>query len=169
MGLKQTEPRSVSIGDNTFYIRPLAAFKAANLSGELLSLAAPLLTGLAPLLGSVELNKGEDGKYEAETKEKIPDISSAFNAISGDKVELILRHLLLSGNNISVEVNGGKVQRLTEDLINELFCADVQDMYILAYEVIKTNYSGFFKKAKARFGPLVEALTKKTSQTDTES
>ena len=46
--MKQLEPHSKAIGENTFYIRPLPAFKAANMSGELATLILPLLTGLAP-------------------------------------------------------------------------------------------------------------------------
>ena len=49
---------------------------------------------------------------------------------------------------------------LTEDLANEVFCEDVQDMFLLAFEVIRTNYNGFFKKLGGRFGPLIEGLTK---------
>jgi nucleoside recognition membrane protein YjiH len=33
-------------------------------------------------------------------------------------------------------------------------------MFLLAFEVIRTNYNGFFKKLGARFGPLIEAMTK---------
>ena len=43
---------------------------------------------------------------------------------------------------------------------NEVFCEDVQDMFLLAFEVIRTNYNGFFKKLGGRFGSLIEGLTK---------
>ena len=49
---------------------------------------------------------------------------------------------------------------LTEDLANEVFCEDVQDMFLLAFEVIRTNYNGFFKKLGGRFGSLVGDLMK---------
>ena len=55
-----------------------------------------------------------------------------------------------------MEQPGEKVRLLTEDLANEVFCTDVQDMFILAFEVIRTNYNGFFKKLGDRFGKVAE-------------
>ena len=37
MALKQMEAQKVNIGDNTFYIKPFPAFKAANITGDLAS------------------------------------------------------------------------------------------------------------------------------------
>ena len=58
---------------------------------------------------------------------------------------------------------GEKAQLLTEDLANEVFCEDVQEMFMLAFEVVRSNYNGFFKKLGDLFGPLMEGLTKKAS------
>lgn len=170
--MKQLESREVTVGENIFYIRPLPAFKAANLSGELAALVLPLVTGLTSLIpaGTTAENMG-NGLFDIDVKDADPAISAAFSSLSGDKIEAILKHLLIAGKNISVEVPGERVQILTEDLANEVFCEDVQDMFILAFEVIRTNYNGFFKKLGGRFGPVVEALkqTVTPSQTSTES
>ena len=170
--MKQLEGREVTVGENIFYIRPLPAFKAANLSGELAALVLPLVTGLTSLIpaGTTSENMG-NGLFDIDVKDAGPAISAAFSSLSGDKIEAILKHLLIAGKNISVEVPGERVQILTEDLANEVFCEDVQDMFILAFEVIRTNYNGFFKKLGGRFGPVVEALkqTVTPSQTSTES
>lgn len=170
--MKQLESREVTVGENIFYIRPLPAFKAANLSGELAALVLPLITGLTSLIpaGTTSENMG-NGLFDIDVKDAGPAISAAFSSLSGDKIEAILKHLLIAGKNISVEVPGERVQILTEDLANEVFCEDVQDMFILAFEVIRTNYNGFFKKLGGRFGPVVEALkqTVTPSQTSTES
>lgn len=170
--MKQLESREVTVGENIFYIRPLPAFKAANLSGELAALVLPLVTGLTSLIpaGTTAENMG-NGLFDIDVKDAGPAISAAFSSLSGDKIEAILKHLLIAGKNISVEVPGERVQILTEDLANEVFCEDVQDMFILAFEVIRTNYNGFFKKLGGRFGPVVEALKKTVtpSQTSTES
>ena len=170
--MKQLESREVTVGENIFYIRPLPAFKAANLSGELAALVLPLVTGLTSLIpaGTTAENMG-NGLFDIDMKDAGPAISAAFSSLSGDKIEAILKHLLIAGKNISVEVPGERVQILTEDLANEVFCEDVQDMFILAFEVIRTNYNGFFKKLGGRFGPVVEALkqTVTPSQTSTES
>lgn len=170
--MKQLESREVTVGENIFYIRPLPAFKAANLSGELAALVLPLITGLTSLIpaGTTSENMG-NGLFDIDVKDAGPAISAAFSSLSGDKIEAILKHLLIAGKNISVEVPGERVQILTEDLANEVFCEDVQDMFILAFEVIRTNYNGFFKKLGGRFGPVVESLkqTVTPSQTSTES
>lgn len=170
--MKQLESREVTVGENIFYIRPLPAFKAANLSGELAALVLPLVTGLTSLIpaGTTAENMG-NGLFDIDVKDAGPAISAAFSSLSGDKIEAILKHLLIACKNISVEVPGERVQILTEDLANEVFCEDVQDMFILAFEVIRTNYNGFFKKLGGRFGPVVEALkqTVTPSQTSTES
>lgn len=170
--MKQLESREVTVGENIFYIRPLPAFKAANLSGELAALVLPLVTGLTSLIpaGTTAENMG-NGLFDIDVKDAGPAISAAFSSLSGDKIEAILKHLLIAGKNVSVEVPGERVQILTEDVANEVFCEDVQDMFILAFEVIRTNYNGFFKKLGGRFGPVVEALkqTVTPSQTSTES
>lgn len=158
--MKQLESRKVTIGENNFYIRPLPAFKAANMGGELAGMLAPIFAGLVPLAGAV----GEDkGLFDIEIEDAAPALSNAFSSLSGDKLEKLLKHLLVGGGNISIEAPGEKAQLLTEDLANEVFCEDVQDMFILAFEVIRTNYNGFFKKLGGPFGQLMEGLMKKGS------
>ena len=73
-----------------------------------------------------------------------------------------MKKLLNDYENVSVEGDAteGKTMRLTYDLANEVFCGDVQDMYILCFEVIKLNYSGFFKRLGVQSGSLKE-LTRK--------
>mgnify|MGYP000049086130 CR=1 FL=1 len=154
--LKQLETREVTVGENIFYIRPLPAFKAANMTGELAALVLPLVSGLAPLLSDVDTEKEGDGLLDIKVEDAAPAIAGAFSSLDGDKVEKILKHLLIAGSNISVEQPGEKVRLLTEDLANEVFCTDVQDMFILAFEVIRTNYNGFFKKLGDRFGKVAE-------------
>jgi len=163
--MKQMESREVVVGENTFYIRPLPAFKAANMSGELGTMLLPLMAGLTPLLGLVDTGEEGKGLLDIDLKDAVPAISGAFSSISGDKLEAILKHLLIAGKNIAVELpDAEKPKILTEDLANEIFCEDIQDMFILAFEVIRTNYNGFFRKFAARFGPLIEALKKKAAE-----
>ena len=53
MALKQVTPTRVTVGDMDFYIRPFAAFKAANITGELAGVLAPVLGVLAPLVSDL--------------------------------------------------------------------------------------------------------------------
>lgn len=149
MSLNQLDFHNKTIGDNTFYIRPLPAFKAANLSGELAAVLLPLLLGIAPLVSS---DKGID---DLGSDEVAPVVTGAFSSLSGDKVEALLKKLLIHGKTVSVVTpDNDDARLLTEDLANEVFSANVQDMYILAFEVIKTNFGGFFDKISALSGPL---------------
>lgn len=141
MALKQVEPIMVKVGDCNFYITPFSAFKAANLTGELASTLAPLLGVLAPLVNDGNL-------MDVDAGEAVSAMSNC-TSISGDKLEKLMKKLLLGGH-IAVEFkneNGEKEgQRLDEDLTNEIFCGEVQDMFILCFHVIKLNFNGFFKK-----------------------
>lgn len=121
------------IGENTFYIRPFGAFAAANISGELAALLSPILAGIAPLFGGLDM---EDGGSDAaanpldmDIEEAMPAISSALSTISGDKVERMMRRLLIDQQNISVqgEDTDGNTVILDKDLADEVFCGELQD------------------------------------------
>lgn len=164
MSLNQLDFHSKTIGDNTFYIRPLPAFKAANLSGELAAVLLPLLSGIAPLVDS------DKGINDLNSDDVAPVITGAFSSLSGDKVEALLRKLLIHGKTVSVVTPDDDAKLLTEDLANEIFSADVQNMFVLAFEVIKTNFGGFFDKISALSGPLTTKLAEtKTKLINTES
>lgn len=145
--MKQLEPILETIGDNKFYITPFAAFKAANLSGELASLLVPLFSVITPFVADNNL-MNVDVKAAGEAM-------ANCTAISGDKLEQLMKKLLLGGH-IVVEIVGedGEKERnrLDMDLANEIFCGEVQDMCILCFYVIRLNFNGFFKKLAPLFG-----------------
>ena len=154
--LKQLETREVTVGENIFYIRPLPAFKAANMTGELAALVLPLVSGLAPLLSAVDLEKEDNGLLDIKVEDAAPTIAGAFSSLDGNKVEQILKHLLIAGSNISVEQAGARVRGVTGGRAGEVVGSGVRDMFIVAFEVIRTNYNGFFKKLGDRFGKVAE-------------
>lgn len=164
--MKQTEPKEVTVGGMKFYICPLPAFKAANLTGELAGVITPMIAGLAPLFIGNEENEDVD-LMDIDIEKAAPNIADAFSGLSGDKVESLLKKLLIQGKNITVELedeNGNgeaELTRLTEDVVNEIFCGDVQDVFILAFEVIRLNFNGFFKKAGNLFGKAGDMVTKR--------
>lgn len=170
--MKQMEVTEKKIGDNTFYIKPFPAFVAVNISGELASVVTPLLGGIAALVGG---KVGEDGTsdgaekniMDVDVEDALPVLTSAFSSISGDKFERLMKKLLIDNKNISVEseATDGEVKLLTYDLANEVFCGDVQDMYILCFEVIRLNFKGFFSKIGDRFGDLKGILQTKAPGT----
>lgn len=156
MALRQMESTEVNVGGITFYIKPLAAFKAANLTGELASVLAPFLGALAPLIGNGNDLMGVDAGKAAEA------MASCTN-ISGDKMENLMRKLLLGGNivvNIPDEDGKTEPQVLDKDLADEIFCGEVQDMFLLCFHVIRLNFNGFFKKFAGLSGKAGSAVVK---------
>ena len=149
--MKQFTPVVKKIGDNTFYIRPFPAFTAANMTGDLANIATPALAAIAPLALKVKDKKVTD-LMDADISEVAPALSGAFAGLSGDELERLCKKLLTDHNNISVSQEGGEAKPLTEDLANEIFCGDTQDMFILMWQVVSINFNGFFKKLAARFG-----------------
>lgn len=147
MIIKQLQATVEQIGDMKFYITPFPALKAANISAELASVLTPVLGALAPL--AVSDNDMMD-----------MDVSMAAGAISnlsldGDNFEKLIRKLLLGGNiSVEIEDDAGKISqhRLDADLLNEIFCGEVQDMFALCFYVIRLNFKGFFRKFNALSG-----------------
>jgi len=158
MGLRQMEPTIERIGTKKFYITPFSAFKAANLTGELASVLAPLLGTLAPLVGESS-SKGESSQKDAGLMDidagKAVAAMSGCGSISGDKLEVLMKRLLL-GDNIVVEApdEDGNVrhERLDRELADELFCGEVHEMFLLCFYVIRLNFNCFFKKLTALSG-----------------
>lgn len=161
MNLRQTESREAIVDGVKFYIRPLPAFKAANLTGELAGVLAPLFASLVPLVD----DEKEESLMDVKAEEAAPYVAQAFESISGDKVEMLLKKLLINNKNIAVkfedEDGEENIEILTEELANEIFCGEVQGMFILAYHVIRLNFNGFFKKLAGPSGKAGEFIAKK--------
>jgi len=176
--MKQMEVTTKQIGENIFYIKPFPAFTAANISGELAAVITPMLSGLAPIFGEIGDTKTSDSAggasaepaniMDMEIETALPAISDAFSAISGDKIERLMKKLLIDSKNVSVEgeATGGKAMVMTMDLANEVFCGDLQDMYILCFEVIRINFGGFFRRLGIQSGSLKAMLQKKIPSTE---
>ena len=156
--MKSFETKERQLGEVMFYVRPLPAFTAANISGELFGTILPALGSLAPMMG----DKGDAASLlDIDSEVAAKALAKGMSGISGDKLEYLLKKLLVQHKNISFEpLNGksGQPQVLTEELANDLFCGDVQDMFILAFDVIKSNYSGFFEKLGNLFGDHIGAF-----------
>ena len=154
------------LNKNKFYIRPFPAFTATNMSGELASIITPLLASLAPLMSS---GASDESVLDMDAEVVAPHMAKGLSALSGDKVEALMKKLLVKYRNISVELDErdnrpdyrpNDAQILTEDLANEIFCGEAQDMFILAWDVIKVNFGGFFQRISGQFGAAVSAMMK---------
>jgi hypothetical protein len=142
--MKQHEiKREKEIGGVKFYIRAFPAFTAANISGDLAAAISPAMAGLVPLA----MQRGQADIMNID----VSQFSGALAGLSGDKLEALLKKLLTKHGNISVETDDG-VKLLDNDLGDEVFCGEVQNMFILAFEVIQANFGGFFKNLAGQFG-----------------
>lgn len=170
MKLKQLEPVVETIGDYKFYILPFPAMKAANMTAELASLMLPLFGALAPLI------KNDDGKEDGmEDGKGLMDMDAGAAAaaiassvsIDGNKMEKLIQKFLLGGHiTVELEDDDGDMggQRLDLDLLNEVFCGEVQDMFILCFYVLRINFSGFFGKLAGQSGKAGQTLRKVARQ-----
>lgn len=162
MKLKQLEPVVETIGDYKFYITPFSALKAANMTGELASLMLPLFGALAPLVKDGDGKKKGNGLMDIDAGEAAAAIASSV-AIDGNKLEKLIQKFLLGGHiTVELEDDDGEPEgcKLDTDLLNEIFCGEVQDMFILCFYVIRINFSGFFGKLAGLSGKAGKAVQK---------
>jgi len=171
--MKQTEVIEKRIGENTFYLRPFGAFIAANLSGELMAILTPIIGAIAPIIsGAMGENPQSAEDFDImklDTDSALPALSKALSSLSGDDFEALMKKLLITYRNVSVEgpVTDGMTKQLDYDLANEVFCGELQDMLVLCFEVLKLNFGGFFAKLFARFG--VQAAMPQVVETATKN
>lgn len=154
--LRQITPEIFDIGDVKYYITPFPAFTAANISGELASVLTPILSALIPLADGLDTNSERKLGLGDIDVSKAANVISNCSEIDGNKIERLMEKLLISGNVVAEfeDEDSGKIkqEKLSKDLANELFCGNVQDMYILCFQVIKINFNGFFKRFAALSG-----------------
>ena len=155
--MRQFKPTIKTIGENRFYIRPFPAFTAAKMTGDLAAVAAPALAAIAPIAVKYSGDKGSNGgkrTLDTDISDLAPALQGAFSGLSGDKLEYLCRELLVAHGNVSVSPGGDDSDNklLDEDAVNELFCGGLDEMFMLIFEVIKFNFSGFFKKLAAQYG-----------------
>lgn len=145
-------PVEKEIGGVTFYIRPFGALTAANISGDLASVASPLITAIAPLLMDDDIDK----KSDEEVGREIASQATKLEGLDGAKVEKLVRKLLLQFQNIIVDVttdDGNDDQEIMdEDMMNQIFMGHVQDMFILCWYVVEVNFQGFFGNSQLQSG-----------------
>ena len=169
--MKQQETTQKTIGENTFYIRPVPAFRAANISGELVKILSPAVGAIASAVGVSGANAKDAAAsvMDMDIDEVAPKLGDAFSGLSGDSIERLMKKLLIESGNISVEgpTTNGDVKVMDLDIANEVFCAEIQDMFILCFEVVKVNFRGFFSKIADRFGGLLTASGAETESSDT--
>lgn len=156
--MTQLDSVEVEVGEHKYFIRKFPALTAANVLGKLNTVLSPLASGIVPLVGVASKGKGgATNLFDADITEAIPMLTSALVSLDGDKLQGTLELLLLKHKNVSVEYDkDGKleVSLMNRDLLNDFFCGDVQDLFLLAYHVVMVNYGNFFGNLLNQFGAL---------------
>lgn len=157
MEIKQMQPTKVKVGNYNYYITPFPALTAANYTGELGNVLAPLFVALLPLIADGEKEKGLGDIDAYDAARAMSNVS-----FSGDNLERLITKFLTTGCVVVEIIEDGKdnSQRLDKDLVNELFCGDVIGLFALTFHVIKTNFAGFFEKNAAQFGKVTDLAAK---------
>ena len=167
--LKRTEVRIEGI---SFFIAPFPVFVAARISAMLSKVLSPVLGGIISLLGDDEGEmEGSAGTSFSEAKGAIPTFVDAMNGLNPLEFERLLRELLINSRNITFrDSEHPEGAFLTEEELDAMFAGNSQNLYILAYHVLKENFQGFFGKLKNLSGsPLMKKLTELSGSNDTES
>ena len=146
--------KEVQIDGTSFFISPFPVFTAARITAQLSKVLSPILGGVIVLLGS-EDEMGEDTEKDLseDVVAAIPAFTASMQGLSPAEFEKLARELLVNSRNIAFknqDYPNGEI--LTEDAVNAIFAGNAQNMYILAFHVIKENYGGFFGKFKTPSG-----------------
>lgn len=166
--MKRTEVEEYKIGENRFFVRRFPAFTAANISGELIRVLSPILSTVAVALGNFDASAIDttnmtlddiskmdiSNVMDMDIEKIVPSLSNALAGVSGNELQEIIEKLIVRYDNVSVncEATDWNTARMTKDLADEVFCGDIQDMYILCFYVIKLNFRNFFKRFGSLFG-----------------
>lgn len=166
--MKRQDPITKTIGEYNFYIRPFGAMTASHMTGDLAALVTPILGAIAPVAGKY-LNDDDGSLLDVDVADLGPVLTSAFTSLTGDNLERMMGQLLIDHKNIHFDsIENHEVKLLDRDELDEIFCMELQDMFLLAFEVLKLNYSGFFRKLAGRFGNLDEILAKLASKNSSD-
>lgn len=147
--MKHVEPLHKVIGEYEFHIHPFSAFKSANVGGELISVISPILVSILPALTGGEKDSDDsidESIFDMDISNAMPSIMQACSSLDGDKLEGILRSLISKHRNIAFnKVDSNNAKWLDSDEADAIFTGRIEDMFVLAFEVIKLNFKGFFK------------------------
>ena len=84
-------------------------------------------------------------------------LTKALGRINGKALSKLVSELILEHSNVSYrDPDRGSYQPVTEDEFDEIFCQYLAGIFSLCAEIIKLNFSGFFKDASTLFGGLIK-------------
>ena len=173
MHAKLNQQTEIAVGDLVFFVTKFRALAAARISGDVVSLVAPLLGGAGSLLDAwagsdddtpetvegvdnSENGEGVDAAAAGESSSTmldqnfgaiLPALTDGLAKLDGRRLEAILLELLIQEHCISYED-----KCLTQAVLDEVFCGDLMGLLTLAVEVIKLNYGSLFTMLGSQSG-----------------
>lgn len=99
----------------------------------------------------------EDGTFQQRKSKHKDSLVKALGRINGKALSKLVSELLLEHSNVlALNPEDGRYKVMTEDDFDEIFCQYLAGMLNLCAEVIRLNFSGFFKDASTLFGGLIK-------------
>ena len=166
MKLKRMEMRDITVGEYRFKVRPFGAKDSIYIFGDVASIILPILGTVSVASDnkdavSMEMFDGMDMDKDSLVK--------ALGRINGKALSKLVSELLLEHSNVlALNPEDGRCKVMTEDDFDEIFCQYLAGMLNLCAEVIRLNFSGFFKDASTLFGGLIK-VRRAGSSNSTES
>lgn len=165
MKLKRMKTKEVTVGDYKFTLRPLPAFDASYIFGDVVSVVMPMLTAITLSGGQdkVDIAKGMDAfqgvSFDANS------VIAALSRVDGRTLTSLMKELLLTHNNVSIyDDETNTWSPFTKDDFDEVFCMYIAGALKLCTEVILQNYGNFFSDLGTLFGKLIRDAINKTSE-----
>lgn len=151
--------KTVTIGENVFYVRRLDPFAGLKIFGD-------LQRDILPAAGqALQAVFSDGGRGATEAREQLADLA-AEQGMANALRELSSRldgnaltawaNRLLDADHVSVTINGQDM-KLTAD-VKLLAFRDPGDILELMAEVIKFNFADFLSRWADRFGPALSRL-----------
>ena len=166
MKMKRMEMRDITVGEYQFKVRPFGAKDATYIFGDVASI-------ILPILGTVSVASDDKDAVNMEMFDGMDmdkdSLVKALARINGNALSKLVSELLLDHSNIRVlDPENNTYEVMGEDDFDEIFCQYLAGMLNLYAEVIRLNFSGFFKDASTLFGGLIK-VRRAGSSNSTES
>lgn len=139
--LAKFDVKEKKIGEHTYYVRPLPPFPAQALLGDM---QAVITTAMKNSTANVDTHVQDLLDAQINVGNIIAGIGQN---LKGD-VLVKFSHRLLDSDYVSVRVKNANGEtetvRMTEEVIDQLFTANLTEMLKLLYFIIEVNYGDFF-------------------------
>ncbi|MCD8201908.1 MAG: hypothetical protein LUD47_07580 [Clostridia bacterium] len=141
---KYDETKEYKVGGHSYFVKPFRAMTAVRLSADVLKIITPFFDGF------VQGDNLSDLK-NLDLSVIVDGLEKCLADTDGKQIEDALEKLLIRHDNIAVDYDG-QTQYLTEEILDEWMAGDIENIFVLAFYVVKENYQGFFARFSTQSG-----------------